>query len=440
MTRESSHASTTPDPDPQDARVRSGRPAGQRRRRIARRLLKGVAVLVALVVLGAAVLLGLLWGEHRTAMTLPAPTGPFPVARAEYDWVDHSRTDPLAPAAGQPRELAVWIWYPAAPTSASRPVDYLPAPWRTSLARYQGTLMSTFLTRDPALVHAHSIENATVAPTRPTYPVVLMRSGIGALATDYTTLAEDLASHGYVVVGMDAPYSTSVVVFPDGRVVTRTDAGHPSDANLPAAKQNRLTDNLITLWSADTRFVLDRLTQLDDADPTGLFTHRLDLGAVGIFGHSFGGATAAQFCHDDSRCRAGIDIDGALQGSVVHEGLQRPFLFLTGNHGDPSDPVNRAALAGIQAVYRSIPADERFWVSVRGTGHFNFSDQSLLKDGTLSRLAGMTGSINQRRGLTVTASCIQQFFDTYLRRHPGGFPGNLTQRYPEAQLDHARIP
>jgi predicted dienelactone hydrolase len=33
-----------------------------------------------------------------------------------------------------------------------------------------------------------------------------MRAGGGGLTTDYTTLAEDLASHGYIVVGFDAPY------------------------------------------------------------------------------------------------------------------------------------------------------------------------------------------------------------------------------------------
>ncbi len=48
-----------------------------------------------------------------------------------------------------------------------------------------------------------------------------MRPGLAALTTDYTTLAEDLASHGYVVVGFDAPYRSEVVVFPDGRVITR---------------------------------------------------------------------------------------------------------------------------------------------------------------------------------------------------------------------------
>ena len=31
---------------------------------------------------------------------------------------------------------------------------------------------------------------------------------------------------------------------------------------------------------------------------------KLEIARLGVFGHSFGGATALQFCHDDSRCKA----------------------------------------------------------------------------------------------------------------------------------------
>ncbi|HZR40773.1 MAG TPA: hypothetical protein VFB12_11685 [Ktedonobacteraceae bacterium] len=400
-----------------------------------RRLLKGIATLIILSILGVAILLGLLWNEHRTAITLPAPTGPFSVGRLMYDWVDASRTDSLAPVANQKRELTVWMWYPATPTKSSKPVDYLPAPWRTALARYQGGLGSTFLSRDPSLVHAHSISNAEVSPAQPTYPVVIMRSGIGALNTDYTTLAEDLASHGYIVVGMDAPYSTSVVVFSDGRVVTRTNAGNPSDSDLPVAEQDRLANNLITIWSADTRFVLDKLEQLNRSDPSGTFTHRLNMQEVGIFGHSFGGATAAQFCHDDTRCKAGIDLDGAPYGNVIQQGLHHPFMFLLSDHGNPSDAESRTIISHIQSIYNSLPSDARFWMTLRGTSHFNFSDQSLLKDTTLSRLAGAIGSIDARRGLAVTSGCIQQFFDIYLKGKPAELTKTMPQLYPEIQLE-----
>ena len=75
-------------------------------------------------------------------------------------------------------------------------------------------------------------------------------------------------------------------------------------------------------------FAVDRLQELNANDPTGRFNGRLDLTKVGAFGHSLGGASALQFCHDDPRCKAGVDVDGAPLGSAVTDGVKQPFLFL----------------------------------------------------------------------------------------------------------------
>src|SRR5437879_13361716 len=81
---------------------------------LARRIFEGFAVLARLGVLGVAALLGSLWLERRTEITLPTPTGPFAVGRATYDWTDDTKLDTLAPVPGTKRELLVWIWYPSA--------------------------------------------------------------------------------------------------------------------------------------------------------------------------------------------------------------------------------------------------------------------------------------------------------------------------------------
>lgn len=131
---------------------------------------------------------------------------------------------------------------------------------------------------------------------------------------------------------------------------------------------------LLTAWTGDVGFVLDRLAQLHASDADGPFTGRLDLTRVGVFGHSLGGATAAQFCHEDSRCKAGIDVDGALHGSVIQRGLHQPFMFLLSDHGQASDPVSRQIEANIHAVYERLPPDGRLHVAIRGANHFTFSD------------------------------------------------------------------
>src|SRR3984893_6929602 len=261
-----------------------------------------IGVVVALfAVVAIAVLLGLMWLDHNRETTLPTPTGPFAVGRTTYVWRDPAHLDPLAPQPDTKRELFAWIWYPAVPPQPSQTVDeYLPAPWRTALERQSGVLFTQFLTRDLSRVRTHSIRDAEVSPQNRSYPVVLMRAGLAALTTDYTALAEDLASHGYVVVGFDAPYRSFVVVFPDGRAIARAPQ---NDADLVSgSEQEHLANKLVQAWSTDMGFALDQLERLNPSDPTGRFLGRLDMQRVGVFGHSLGGATALQFCHDVARC------------------------------------------------------------------------------------------------------------------------------------------
>ncbi len=399
-------------------------------RRWLKRLIKGFLALGAFAVIGVAALLAALWREHKTEIALPTPTGHFKVGRTTYTWVNDAQTDELAPSPGVKREVLVWIWYPATGSPSLTPADYLPFAWRVAEARYSGVLMSQFLTRDLSLVHAHSFSDPSVSLEQHSYPVAVMRPGGGALTTDFTTLAEDLASHGYVVVGFDAPYRTSIVVLPDGRVVTRPPAANPE--TLPAQDQTRLIEKLLPMWSGDTRFVVDQLDRLNAADPSGRFTGRLDMQRLGMFGHSFGGATALQFCHDNPRCKAGIDIDGAPYGSVVREGLRQPFLFLLSDHGDLSDPDNRAASADIRSIYDRLP-NGRLLLDIRGANHFSFSDQILLKSRYIIRLLQHFQGLDPRRGLLITTAYVHTFFDVYLKNAPPSLLDNLRQAYPEVQ-------
>jgi predicted dienelactone hydrolase len=259
-----------------------------------------------------------------------------------------------------------------------------------------------------------------------------MRAGGGALTTDFTTLAEDLASHGYIVVGFDAPYRTSVVVFPDKRVVTRPPAYDPE--NLPSDQADRLINRLLPMWTSDTKSVVSQLEQLNAADPSGKFTGRLDMHRLGMFGHSFGGATALQFCHEDSRCSAGIDIDGAPYGSVVQEGLKQPFMFILSDHSrDLADPESRQIGAHFQSIYDRLP-NGRLFITIRGANHFSFSDQMLLKShyviGMMRKLG--LGSLEGRRGLAITTDYVHTFFDVYL--NGASVSQVTTQRYPEVQV------
>jgi alpha-beta hydrolase superfamily lysophospholipase len=409
------------------------------RSRPLRWLIKAVAAVVMLCVLGITVLLGLLLLDHNRDTTLPTPTGPFAVGRTRYAWSDASQADPLAPQPGTKRELLAWVWYPAAPVQQARTVDdYLPAPWRTAIESQSGVLLTQFLTRDSSRVHAHSIRDAEVSPQQHLYPVVLMRTGGALPTTDYTTLAEDLASHGYVVVGFDAPFRSWVVVFPDGRAITRAPQNNLDLVGGPQADQ--LANKLVQEWTADTGFVLDQLERLSTSDRSGRFRGRLDMQRVGVFGHSLGGATALLFCHDDSRCKAGIDVDGAPFGNVIAAGVTQPFMFLLSDHkGETADAetpeVIRQAGANIRSIYDRLPSDRRLEIEIRGANHYMFSDGAMLKSPLAMRAMRALGIVrlHGRRQVAVTAHCISTFFDVHLKGAPASELKSLTE-YPEIEI------
>ena len=130
-----------------------------------------------------------------------------------------------------------------------------------------------------------------------------------------TPPAEDLASHGYVVVGLD--------------MATTANPEHCAGRN---DDEECATTIMAPLISGIGRAIED-LQQLARSD--GRFKSRVDLARVGVFGHSFGGAQAAQFCSQDIRCKAGVNIDGRPFGTVITNGIPVPFMFLLSDHGTP---------------------------------------------------------------------------------------------------------
>jgi dienelactone hydrolase len=134
----------------------------------------------------------------------------------------------------------------------------------------------------------------------------------------YSALLQEIASHGYIVVGINRTYNALVSVFTDGRVIP---------ANVTATTQ---LNGEVSTWVDDTSFVVNQLELLNSGDDR--FSGRLDLSRLGIFGHSYGGAIAVEFCRLDARCQAGINLDGSLRGGSANQGVSQPFMQVFAQH------------------------------------------------------------------------------------------------------------
>jgi predicted dienelactone hydrolase len=234
-----------------------------------------------------------------------------------------------------------------------------------------------------------------------------------------------------VVVGFDAPYRTVLTAFADGRVMTRV-----ANADIEAAPGRmpaQVATEVMHAWVADVEFVLDRLQGLNAGDLGERFTGRLDLERVGVAGHSLGGATALQVCHEDARCKAGMDIDGMPFGSVLREGVRQPFFFLMSDHRGEDAAETARVMGEINGIYEKAPEGKRWAMTIKGANHFSFSDQMFTKSAVVINALHWAGvmKLEKRRGIAIANDCVHTFFDVTLKGAPVEEMGRLAARYPE---------
>lgn len=353
---------------------------------------------------------------------LPAPTGPYKIGTITRHLIDERRSDLLSNRPRGRRELIVQIWYPADAAAAGQ------------YASYRERSITTSRSSHFALVKTHSILAAELTRHRVRLPLLLYTPSWSGIRTECTAVVEELASRGYVVVGIDHPYGSSAVAFPDGTVARRKFVGD-EDYSSPAAFNAfvRAADEQISIRAEDASFVLDSLERLDAKDPGGLLTGRLDLARVGIFGSSLGGGTAAEVCSIDRRFKAGIDLGGMISTQTATRGLYAPFLFIfEGMYEEPPfidgadlasfGPAKRREIEFSRTQFASMKkllwGNGGCWMTIRGIKHMHFFDSPFF---TLLRSwgRGRVDVISAIRRVTV------RFFSNNLKSSEAIVPGEL---------------
>ena len=342
---------------------------------------------------------------------LPEPTGPCPVGTTSLYLKDVSRPDPWA-AWVNARELMVSLWYPATPAGGRRARYMTPAESELQLT-------SRGITGIPpdvlSTVRTSAVSDAAPAGRQRALPLVVLSPGFTNSRSALTALAEDLASHGYMVAGIDHTYESFATAFPDGRVTTCL-------ARETRRRGQEFWEKLVAGRAADVSFVLDELT---GAHPAWPGARLIDPSRIAMAGHSIGGAAAIPALLAESRIRAGIDMDGTTHAPIPDHGLSRPFLFL----GKQSNytPGSGGNATTWERDWKLLTGWKR-WLVVAGAIHASFTDLGLLADQIgIDTGAALAGA----RSLDITRAYVRAFFDQHLRSKPQALLDQPSPRYPE---------
>jgi predicted dienelactone hydrolase len=358
---------------------------------------------------------------------IPAPDGPYKVGTRIYELTDSSRKE-LYSGKDEARRFQIQVWYPSEPGPSDQR-----APWMhhadvfaPSIATY--IKLPSFFLDHLALVKIPAYENSKVADPDQGFPIILFSHGWNGFNAQNTGQALQLASHGYVVVGVQHTYGAVVTVFDDGTIAKNNPAALPMDA--PDEEYTAAAQTLAKQWSGDLGYALDFLTE-ENSHANSPFFKRLNLALVGVYGHSTGGGAAIQFCATDNRCKALFGEDPFMRTvstEVLESGVIQPafFMFSQRWHDDVNSLNNRQFKPFFEKSHEAFCA-----VYIEGTAHYDFSDLPLLSP--LAPKLGLKGPINGKRVITIVDDYLLSFFDMTLKGDVSELFNTTYVRYKEVK-------
>lgn len=348
----------------------------------------------------------------KVTFTIPAPTGHHQVGTRAIHLVDANRPDPWKP--DRKREVMINVWYPAQQTWRYPRQQWLPDSMVDTIEAFTSGPPANIPKGAVAWAAARSSGHVDAPVSWGRFPVVLYSPGLSEPRSIGTAAVQDLASHGYVVVTIDHTYE-STVEFPGGRVEPAIQIG-------PEQRRTALDARV-----KDTRFVLDELGKQKWLGGAA------DLRRVGMFGHSYGGYTAAEAMLRDRRIDVGVNMDGGLfseYGDVAKKGLDRPLLLM----GSQMDLEDGTVADHSPHTPASSPAHDaswtEFWANQKGpkrfelyagSRHHSFSDLQAVLPQFVKPLGfpadhfkPFIGTVNPGYAVWAQNTDIRRYFERYL--------------------------
>jgi platelet-activating factor acetylhydrolase isoform II len=280
------------------------------------------------------------------------------------------------------------------------------------------------------LVRMPAYTESKIAPTAEGHPVILFSHGWNGFNAQNTGQAIQLASHGYVVVGVQHTYGAVVTVFSDGTIAHNNPSALPNGA--PDDEYEAAAQKLVRQWAGDLGYALHFLEEQTN-DPASPFHQSLDLSRVGVYGHSTGGGAAIQFCGSDTCCDALLGMDPFMRPvslEVLENRVSQPAFFMFSQRwADDADSRNNILFHR----FTSTAANTLGVIVIDGTAHYDFSDLPLLSP--LAPRLGLKGPISGLRVTTIINDYLLSFFDHTLKGAPTDLFEPQNRKYNEVKFN-----
>ncbi len=279
------------------------------RSRFRSRALRLLPVLIPMVVWAQPTILTSAGTPPERVPMLPKPTGTYGAGTVTFHWTDWKRRGTRDTAG--PREVVGQLWYPA-----------IERPGPTAFGRYAP------LVPELARELTYAVPWSRPSSSGP-FPMVVLCPGRGVPRFAYTAIAEDLASHGIAVLGLDLPLIGRVFM-PDGRIIPASPLYRmpPGLISGPYAEVDRFFEGATASGRADIAFALSSLRT--EFRARSWFSNLIDWQRLGAFGHSLGGRICGAAVADDARFRAFASMEGVPPRAERRAGFGVPVLLAVG--------------------------------------------------------------------------------------------------------------
>ena len=289
------------------------------------------------------------------------------------------------------RELEATVWYPSDAETGTTPMtDLVPEADR---AVFAGLIDDA----PPECVRATAEGTLDATIAEGTFPVVMVSHCYSCLGLSSGFIAERLASHGVIVIGVTHA----------GGSLFDSVAGNPGPLN----------GEFLQTRSEDVINTFDVLSE------SGELAAAMDTSRLGVFGHSYGATTTGLVLQSDDRFSAGVAIAAPIQNPLLPgvdtAEVAEPMLYLLMEEDNSIQTIGNNLL---RTNAMSMPAGS-WLVELADAGHWSPSDLCGVVDdfmpGCGEDVRQTDGTpftyLSADEGRSITASYVTAFFALHLQ-------------------------